>query len=83
MIQLQGQQGGQAGNSGAHELQLEEELAEACSVIDEQVQQRTMSEPNLLNHFLLVFTSISLFTVSFMVSETLLVFDTPGHTHDH
>lgn len=37
MIQLQGQKGGQAGDSSARELQLEEQLAEARSIIDEQV----------------------------------------------
>ena len=50
MIQLQAQKGGQAGNSSARELQLEEQLAEARSIIDEQV-----SEPNLLNHLLFGF----------------------------
>lgn len=52
-MQLQkGQKGGQADDSSARESQLEEQLAEACSILDEQVQQRTMSELNLLNHLL-------------------------------
>lgn len=48
MLQLQGQKGEQAGDSSARELQLEEQLAEARSIIDEQVLQRGISEPNLL-----------------------------------
>lgn len=43
MLQLQGEKGVQTGDFSARELQLEEQLAEARSIIDEQVQQRTMS----------------------------------------
>lgn len=72
-MQLQeGQKGGQAGDSSARELQLEEQLAEARSIIDEQVQQRTLSELNLLNRLLWVTKYLSLFTFWFIVSETLL-----------
>ncbi|KAG0616971.1 hypothetical protein M758_5G156000 [Ceratodon purpureus] len=41
MIQLQDQKGGQAGDSSARELQLEEQLAEARSIIDEQTTRMT------------------------------------------
>lgn len=51
MIQLQDQKGGQAGDSSARELQLEEQLAEARSIIDEQVLVRTLSEFSQLNLF--------------------------------
>lgn len=72
-MQLQeGQKGGQAGDSSARELQLEEQLAEARSIIDEQVQQRTLSELNLLNRLLWVTKYLSLFSFWFIVSETLL-----------
>lgn len=72
-MQLQeGQHGGQAGESSARELQLEEQLAEARSIIDEQVQQRTVSEINLLNSLLWFPSYLSPFTFCAIVSEIFL-----------
>lgn len=46
MLQLQGQKGEQAGDSSARELQLEEQLAEARSIIDEQATLMTRHIPD-------------------------------------
>lgn len=72
-MQLQeGQHGGQAGESSARELQLEEQLAEARIIIDEQVQQKTVSEINLLNPLLWFPSYLSPFAFCSVVSEIFL-----------
>jgi len=72
MMQLQGQKEEKAGDSCARELQLEEQFAEACSIIDEQVQQRNMSD-YLLNRLLWVTKHLLLFTFFLIISETILL----------